>query len=215
MKRPPGNAASPAGSAAGHVTVKMASSVKAGPPLRRFLSSPAAGRLPEALQGELAAALAEGGLPFALLRKLQRALREAGSPVYLHELLEGSEIFLPDVTKPPRNPELVARLEKIKAKLANEEYKQMTRNINSQELNRPGTLADLGRQARSAKAVTVTVINFLVTVGATFACAFLGSYYFFTDIAARVIAAVIAASVVGLAELYVMVRTMEGELGQL
>lgn len=31
-----------------------------------------------------------------------------------------------------QNPELVARLEKIKAKLANEEYKQMTRNINPQ-----------------------------------------------------------------------------------
>lgn len=56
----------------------MASSVKAGPPLRRFLSSPAAGRVPEALRAELSAALAEGGLPFALLRKLQRALREAG-----------------------------------------------------------------------------------------------------------------------------------------
>lgn len=31
----------------------------------------------------------------------------------------------------------------------------------------------------------------------------------------RVLAAVIAASVVGLAELYVLVRTMEGELGEL
>lgn len=30
----------------------------------------------------------------------------------------------------------------------------------------------------------------------------------------RVISAVIAASVVGLAELYVLVRTMEGELGE-
>ncbi|XP_070591638.1 transmembrane protein 199 isoform X1 [Erythrolamprus reginae] len=117
--------------------LKMASSVKAGQPLRRFLSSPAASGVPEALRAELAAALAEGGLPFALLRKLQRALREevapeAGSPVYLHDLLEGSEIVLPEVTEPPRNPELVARLEKIKARLANEEYKQMTRNINCQ-----------------------------------------------------------------------------------
>ncbi|XP_070591639.1 transmembrane protein 199 isoform X2 [Erythrolamprus reginae] len=200
--------------------LKMASSVKAGQPLRRFLSSPAASGVPEALRAELAAALAEGGLPFALLRKLQRALREevapeAGSPVYLHDLLEGSEIVLPEVTEPPRNPELVARLEKIKARLANEEYKQMTRNINCQELNPPGSLADLGRQVRSAKAVTVTLINFLVTVGATFACAFLGSHYIFAETAARVIAAVIAASVVGLAELYVMVRAMEGELGQL
>lgn len=31
-----------------------------------------------------------------------------------------------------QNPELVARLEKIKAKLANEEYKRITRNVNTQ-----------------------------------------------------------------------------------
>uniref|UniRef100_A0A8C5SSB4 Transmembrane protein 199 n=1 Tax=Laticauda laticaudata TaxID=8630 RepID=A0A8C5SSB4_LATLA len=115
-----------------------------------------------------------------------------------------------------QNPELVARMEKIKAQLANEEYKQMTRNINCQVRGTcKGTLADLGRQVRSAKAVTVTLLNFLVTVGATFACAFLGSQCIFAEAAARVIAAVIAASVVGLAELYVMVRAMEGELGQL
>ncbi|XP_063151415.1 transmembrane protein 199 [Candoia aspera] len=200
----------------------MASSLRAGEALRRFLSSFAPGRVPEALRTELAAALAEGdrGLPFALVRKLHRALREEGAPapgsqVYLHELLEGSEIFLPEVTKPPRNPELVARLEEIKAKLANEEYKQMTRNINCQELSRCGPLADLGRQVRSSKALIITVVNFLVTVGATFVCAFLGSQYVFSEMAARVLSAVIAASVVGLAELYVMVRTLEGELGQL
>lgn len=31
-----------------------------------------------------------------------------------------------------QNPELVARLEKIKARLANEEYNRMTRNVNTQ-----------------------------------------------------------------------------------
>lgn len=31
-----------------------------------------------------------------------------------------------------QNPELVARLEKIKAKLANEEYMRITRNVNPQ-----------------------------------------------------------------------------------
>lgn len=36
---------------------------------------------------------------------------------------------------------------------------------------------------------------------------------FLTLVFQRVISAVIAASVVGLAELYVLVRTMEGELG--
>lgn len=94
---------------------------------------------------------------------------------------------------------------------------------------------------RSVKAVVVTIFNFLVTVAATFTCSYLGSQYLFSDTAAvgfslvlclhvwflsclhmlnfllcfqRVLAAVIAASVVGLAELYVLVRTMEGELGE-
>ncbi|KAM7139761.1 transmembrane protein 199 [Macrochelys suwanniensis] len=201
----------------------MASSIVAGERLVRAAASSSGelGRLPRELRAELEAALGARAtgrgplVPFSLLRKLQAALRQAGSPVYLHELLEGSEIYLPEVEKPPRNPELVARLEKIKAKLANEEYKRITRNINCQELNRYGTLADLGRQVRSMKAVVITIFNFIVTVVAAFACTYLGSQYIFTEMAARVLSAVIVASVVGLAELYVMVRTMEGELGGL
>ncbi|XP_075760579.1 vacuolar ATPase assembly protein VMA12 [Pelodiscus sinensis] len=203
----------------------MASSMRVGERLARAAAS-ASGeleRLPLELRAELEAALAAQAdgrgpgllVPFSLLRKLQGALRQAGFPVYLHELLEGSEIYLPEVEKPPRNPELVARLEKIKAKLANEEYKRITRNINCQELNQYGTLADLGRQVRSMKAVVITIFNFIVTVVAAFACTYLGSQYVFTETAARVLSAVIVASVVGLAELYVMVRTVEGELGGL
>ncbi|KAM3875451.1 transmembrane protein 199-like [Diretmus argenteus] len=154
-------------------------------------------------------------LSFRTARNLKKHLQDKGYPFYLHELLEDSSLHLPEVVKPPRNPELVARLEKIKAKLANEEYNRITRNVNAQEINRNGTLADFGRQVRSAKAAVVTVFNFLVTVAATFACSYMGSQYLFTETTARVISAVIASSVVGLAELYVLVRTMEGELGEL
>ncbi|XP_003968754.1 transmembrane protein 199 [Takifugu rubripes] len=153
-------------------------------------------------------------LSFRTARKLKQYLQGEGHPFYLHELLEDSSLHLPEVVKPPRNPELVARLEKIKAKLANEEYKRITRNVNAQELNRSGTLSEIGLQVRSVKAVLVTVFNFLVTVAAAFACSYMGSQYLFSNTAARVLAAVIAASVVGLAELYVLVRTMEGELGE-
>ncbi|XP_071327830.1 transmembrane protein 199 [Trachinotus anak] len=153
-------------------------------------------------------------LSFSTARKLKGHLQDGGHPFYLHELLEDSSLHLPEVVKPPRNPELVARLEKIKAKLANEEYSRITRNVNTQEINRNGTLADFGREVRSVKAVVVTVFNFLVTVVAAFACSYMGSQYLFTETTARVISAVIAASVVGLAELYVLVRTMEGELGE-
>ncbi|XP_049580990.1 transmembrane protein 199 [Syngnathus scovelli] len=172
--------------------------------------------LPEELRTQLGNLLENKGqitLPFSTARQLKKYLQDEGHPFYLHDLLEDSSFHLPEVVKPPRNPELVARLEIIKARLANEEYNKMTRNVNTQEINRNGTLADLGQQVRSAKAVVVTVFNFLVTVIATFACSYMGSQYLFTETTARVISAVIATSVVGLAELYVLVRTMEGELG--
>ncbi|XDV32298.1 hypothetical protein PO909_003155 [Leuciscus waleckii] len=168
----------------------------------------------EELKEELNALKDQSIIPFKTVRKLSKLLQENGHPVYLHELFEDSALHLPEVIKPPRNPQLVARLEKIKAKLANEEYKRITRNVNPQEMNNHGNFADFGRQVRSVKAVVVTVFNFLVTVVAAFACSYLGSQYIFTETTARVLAAVIAASVVGLAELYVLVRTMEGELGE-
>ncbi|XP_072249167.1 transmembrane protein 199 [Leuresthes tenuis] len=168
--------------------------------------------LPQTLKEELEELLKKSQptiLSFSTARKLKKYLQDKGHLHSLHEFLEDSFLHLPQVVKPPRNPELVARLEKIKANLANEEYNRMTRNVNTQE-----TLADFGQQVRSVKAAVVTVFNFLVTVVAAFACSYIGSQYLFTETTARVISAVIAASVVGLAELYVLVRTMEGELGE-
>ncbi|KAK5869001.1 hypothetical protein PBY51_009967 [Eleginops maclovinus] len=173
--------------------------------------------LPQRLREELEETLGKTEpttLSFSTARTLKKYLQDNGHPFYLHEVLEDSSLHLPEVVKPPRNPELVARLERIKAKLANEEYNRITRNVNTQEINRNGSLADFGREMRSVKAVVATIFNFLVTVVAAFACSYMGSQYLFTDTAARVLAAVIAASVVGLAELYVLVRTMEGELGE-
>ncbi|KAE8622233.1 hypothetical protein XENTR_v10005155 [Xenopus tropicalis] len=112
------------------------------------------------------------------------------------------------------NPELVARLEKIKAKLANEEYKKMTQNITGQA-NRHGTLSELSRSVQPVKKMVITVFNFFVTVAAAFACTYIGTQYIFTESTSRVLSSVIVASLVGLAELYVLVRTMEGELGEL
>ncbi|XP_010788080.1 transmembrane protein 199 [Notothenia coriiceps] len=173
--------------------------------------------LPQRLMEELEETLGKTEpttLSFSTARTLKKYLHDNGHPFYLHEVLEESSLHLPEIVKPPRNPVLVARLERIKAKLANEEYNRITRNVNTQEIDRNGSLADFGREMRSVKAVVVTIFNFLVTVVAAFACSYMGSQYLFTDTAARVLAAVIAASVVGLAELYVLVRTMEGELGE-
>nr|XP_045014774.1 transmembrane protein 199 isoform X1 [Jaculus jaculus] len=140
----------------------MASSLIAGARLVRALGPGGeleGEQLPRKLRAELEAALGKkhtgsgrpGGprrlLPFRLIRELHQHLRERGSTLYLHELLEGSEIYLPEFVKPPRNPELVARLEKIKIQLANEEYERITRNVTCQNSRHGGTLSDLGKQA--------------------------------------------------------------------
>ncbi|KAM8977057.1 vacuolar ATPase assembly protein VMA12 [Pelodytes ibericus] len=161
-------------------------------------------------------ALAQGPgaiIPFSVVREVHEILRAKDSPLYLHELLEGSEIYLPALELPKRNPELVARLEKIKAKLANEEYKRITKNVSCQA-NKHGTLADLSQQVRPVKTMVITVFNFLVTVAAAFACTYIGSQYLFTEAPARILSSVVVSSLVGLAELYVLVRTMEGQLGE-
>ncbi|XP_077021407.1 vacuolar ATPase assembly protein VMA12 [Tamandua tetradactyla] len=208
----------------------MASSLLAGERLVRALGPGGElepEQLPQKLRAELEAAVGKkhmGGesrsrpgrlVPFRLIRNLHQHLRERNSTLYLHELLEGSDIYLPEVVKPPRNPELVARLEKIKIQLANEEYKRITRNVTCQDSRHDRMLSDLGKQVRSVKALVITIFNFIVTVVAAFICTYLGSQYIFTEMASRVLAALIVASVVGLAELYVMVQAMEGELGEL
>ncbi|KAI4880245.1 hypothetical protein NFI96_034043, partial [Prochilodus magdalenae] len=194
----------------------MASSFTLGPKFHEKLRDLLEGESSPSSQlfQQLEALKDQSSMSFKTARRLQKLLQDNGYPVFLHELLEDSMLYLPKIELPPRNPELVARLEKIKAKLANEEYMRITRNVNPQEINNYGTLADFGRQVRSVKAVVITVFNFLITVVAAFACAYMGSQYVFTETTARVISAVIAASVVGLAELYVLVRTMEGDLGE-
>ncbi|XP_073421806.1 transmembrane protein 199 [Dendrobates tinctorius] len=194
----------------------MASDCRVTEPLLRALRELQACFTPDsrAAVREIVAAGAGSLVSFRVLRELHSLLRERGSSIYLHELLEGSEIHLPEVKLPERNPELVARLEKIKAKLANEEYKRITKNVTFQS-NQQGTLADLGRQVRPLKTIIITIFNFLVTIVAAFACTYIGTQYVFTESAARVLSSVIVASLVGLAELYVLVRTMEGQLGEL
>uniref|UniRef100_A0A8V5GLP5 Uncharacterized protein n=1 Tax=Melopsittacus undulatus TaxID=13146 RepID=A0A8V5GLP5_MELUD len=102
----------------------MASAVRAGPRLRRAAEGPELAALPRGLRDELQAALGSEGsvVPFRLLRSLHAALRDRDPPARGAGAAAGTPA-LPC----PQNPELVARLERIKARLANEEYRRMTR----------------------------------------------------------------------------------------
>lgn len=51
--------------------------------------------------------------------------------VYLHELMEGSEMILPPNEQIPRNPEVEKRCEKLRIEQENERYRNMTKNVDS------------------------------------------------------------------------------------
>ncbi|KAG2174835.1 hypothetical protein INT43_005897 [Umbelopsis isabellina] len=47
---------------------------------------------------------------------------------WLHELLKGSTLYRPPTSRPPRNPELQARLDKIAVDNSNKEYAKMVKS---------------------------------------------------------------------------------------
>lgn len=69
------------------------------------------------------------------LRWLNKYLKEyrktATEKIYLHELFDNSDVILPSPKVTPRNPELEARVKKLKAQQNAREYQAMTKNIDS------------------------------------------------------------------------------------
>lgn len=57
--------------------------------------------------------------------------KDSKSKVYLHELIEGSEIILPENQEVPRNPELENRCKKLRAQQENKDYHDMTKNVDN------------------------------------------------------------------------------------
>ena len=59
------------------------------------------------------------------------AEKKQDEKVYIHELLEGVDVILPQPKVTPRNPELEARVKKLKAQQQNRDYKAMTKSVDS------------------------------------------------------------------------------------
>lgn len=57
--------------------------------------------------------------------------------IFIHKLIEGCEIVLPEVKIPPRNPELERRIQKLKAMEEERKYREMTKNVDSLRARHP------------------------------------------------------------------------------
>lgn len=70
----------------------------------------------------------------AAVREARRAEGEGGGEggPWLQGVLRGATSYPPPPAKPPRNPELVKRLERIKADLERKKYEEMVRDVDPQ-----------------------------------------------------------------------------------
>lgn len=138
-----------------------------------------------------------------------KEMRERGMKQQINELLDDStDVYLKE-EEPPRNPELVARLERLRNEQANREYAAMTRNISKKQLER-NTVSGVGQELkdlhREINRQLITGIQYLISIIGTFFALLVGLSFAIHEFAPRLIVAVIGALVVGLAEIYFIIR---------
>jgi len=87
---------------------------------------------------------------------------------YLHEILAGSDLFVPAYIEPERNPELNERIERLKAQQANREYDEMTKNVNLNRLYATKPTESFLPDMRSVQGQIITIANVFLTIGGAF-----------------------------------------------
>lgn len=135
------------------------------------------------------------------------------SGVHFHDLMSDCQMVLPEPKFPPRNPELEARIQKLKAEQAERDYKKMTQNVDGQQgLARDSAAAGLdqpiGKQMRELNNYLLLILQFLITVGCSFAFGYMAPYFLrgVTSVATRLLCGILLAFVVAFADLYFVLK---------
>lgn len=144
-------------------------------------------------------------IPFQLVQLIHKQLvknNDSDDQVYMYQLLKGSDLYRQGYQPPKRNPELAARIEKLKAQQADREYQHMVKDI----VTKRSVKESLGKDLRSTRRQLSSIFNFIFTVAAAFAFGFFASQHAFPNIAYRVLFGLFIALIVAAADLYFMAR---------
>ncbi|XP_072163600.1 transmembrane protein 199-like [Diadema setosum] len=144
-------------------------------------------------------------IPFTCVRKVHELLSAGSSGIYLHELLEGAEIYHPPLEPPKRNPELVARLERLKAEQEDKQYREMTKNVNVQTYGK-SPLSQIGKDVRSFQAQMVGVVNMVLTIVGAFVFGYMAAWYRSQPVITCVSTGLALALVVAVADVYFFIK---------
>ena len=136
--------------------------------------------------------------------------RELPPKVFLNDLLE--DCFLKfNVKDEPvkKNPELQKRLDKLRKEQQNRDYREITRGTNvfvTGKSNIAPTSIHTPVVDKSVNKQLSMVANFFISLALTYFVGHWLAAYFSTELAIRVMAGVIIASVVAFAEIYIFFR---------
>ena len=148
-------------------------------------------------------------IPYELVKRAHEIMnKHSAGTLYLHELLEHSDIHLPEYEPPPRNPELEARCQKLRAEQADQEYRKMTKNVNFVKKPEDDSLSSIGKDIRSMNTQLLAVFNFLLTVGGAFVFGYKSVEYSMAvpNLPMQMCGGLILATVVFFADLYFLVK---------
>ncbi|XP_034253446.1 transmembrane protein 199 [Thrips palmi] len=138
-----------------------------------------------------------------------KKLRENGdqsSGVYLHKLLQGCDIVLPQPPVIERNPELEARVQRLRKEQEDRQYRAMTKNVDTVRMRHPDD--SIGYQMKMLNTHIVAIVQFIVSVGAGFTFGFVGVQLMVgpLDFGFRLLLGVACALIIALAEIYFLAK---------
>ncbi|XP_049543982.1 uncharacterized protein LOC125956295 [Anopheles darlingi] len=154
-------------------------------------------------------------LELADIRWLFNALtemRKTDSTVpFLHVLLAGCPLVLPENPVQERNPVLEARCQLLRKQQEERDYNRMTKNVDSIRKHMPEET--IGYQVKQINRHLIAVAQFLFSVAAGFAFGFVGIGLIVgqMDFGVRLLLGIVIALIIALAEIYFLAKRLNAE----
>ncbi|KAI0214660.1 transmembrane protein 199 [Lamellibrachia satsuma] len=144
-------------------------------------------------------------IPFELVKTVHKYLQSEQGGLYLHELLEGSDVELPQLPVIQRDPAYEETLQRLRAQQANIQYAAMTHNIDSQRIKEPSTM---GQEIRSVNQKLIAMFNFVLTVIGSFVFAYKATEYSLQkpSFELQLCSGLVVATIVFMADVYFLIK---------
>jgi len=136
--------------------------------------------------------------------------QKSADDLHFYQLISKCELILPEPKMAPRNPELEARIKKLKAQQEQRDYEKMTDNVDPW---RKAELVDridkpISKQLEEINRYLLLVFQFVLSMASAFLFGYLAPFYFYGTVAVgpRLLYGIISGFVVGMADLYFVMR---------